>query len=146
MELLGWKAAEETKEGNWSLFSQGYHGCLHGKPLGLGSAQLKYKYPLHSSKFLLWNPKCSDLMEEPEKEQRNLRGDEDALPPPALPLHMPRGVWRISSEKWYCKLYRGRNWVSPRMKSNCIVNTSSFSFHLSPFCYFLFLFLIFIPS
>lgn len=76
-------------------------------------------------------------MEEYRKEQWSLMGLKKPFPHSSSPF-ICQGVWRISSEKWYCKLYRGRNWVLPRMKSNCIVNTFSFSFYLSPFCYFLF--------
>lgn len=104
----------------------------------LGLDLLKCKYLIHSCKFLIQNPECTDLVGEDGKKQWSLTSMKKPFPPPTLPLHMLRGVWRISSEKWYCKLDRGRNWVHLRMKSNCIVNTFSFSFHLYPFCYFLF--------
>lgn len=104
----------------------------------LGLALLKCKYLIHFCKFLIQSPKCTDLMVEPGREQWSLTSMKKPFHPRALPLHVPSGVQRIFSEKWYCKLDRGRNWVLLRMKSNCIVNTFSFSFHWSSFCYFLF--------
>lgn len=99
---------------------------------GVGSAQARESHLLlQVSHLKMWwsNERIWKRAVKPE-------WDEEALLPPTLPLLTPRGVWRMSSEKWYCRLYRGRNWVLPCMKSNCILNTFSFSFHLSPFCYF----------
>lgn len=50
-----------------------------------------------------------DWRMEAGKEEWILRSEKKPFPPPCLPLRVLRVVWRISSEKWYCELDRGRN-------------------------------------